>query len=80
MLLKKIKTEKLETYIYETRAQMGAAAAVAAASAIAELLKEKEYVNVIFAAAPSQNEMLEELLKRCREKGYEKLEKVKREC
>lgn len=63
MLLKKIKTEKLETYIYETRAQMGAAAAVAAASAIAEVLKEKEYVNVIFAAAPSQNEMLEELLK-----------------
>ena len=63
MLLKKIETEKLETYIYETRAQMGVAATAAAACAIARVLKEKEYVNVIFAAAPSQNEMLEELLK-----------------
>ena len=63
MLLKTIKTEKLETSIYKTRRQMGEAAAIAAAEAIERVLAEKEYANVIFAAAPSQNEMLEELLK-----------------
>ena len=63
MLLKKITTEKLNTYIYENREQMGAAAAQAAAEAIACVLQKKEYANVIFAAAPSQNEMLAHLLK-----------------
>lgn len=62
MLIKTITTEKLKTYIYQTRTQMGQAAAKAAAEAISSVLKEKEYVNVVFAAAPSQNEMLENLL------------------
>ena len=62
MLLKKIKTDLLETAIYQTRAEMGVAAAEAAAEAIAAVLEEKEYANVIFAAAPSQNEMLNSLL------------------
>lgn len=61
MLLKKIKTEMLETSIFETRAEMGVAAAQAAAIAIRAVLEEKGYANVIFAAAPSQNEMLEAL-------------------
>ena len=58
----KIQTDKLTTYIYETRTQMGQAAAKAAACAINRVLAEKETANVIFAAAPSQNEMLEALL------------------
>ena len=63
MPMKKIVTEKLETYIYKTRAEMGQAAGEAAAEVINRVLQEKEYANVIFAAAPSQNEMLAALLK-----------------
>ncbi|MBE6608803.1 MAG: glucosamine-6-phosphate deaminase [Ruminococcaceae bacterium] len=63
MLIKTIKTEKLETSIYETRAEMGKEAAKEAARAIKAVLAEKEFANVIFAAAPSQNEMLMNLLK-----------------
>lgn len=63
MLIKTIQTEKLSTYIYDTRAEMGKAAAAKAAEAIRALLAEKPFINVIFAAAPSQNEMLEALLK-----------------
>ena len=61
MMLKEIKTEKLTTEIYATRAEMGQAAGKAAANAIREILKTKETANVIFAAAPSQNEMLDAL-------------------
>ena len=62
MLIKTITTEKLKTSVYDTRSEMGKAAGKAAAEAISDVLKEKEYANVIFAAAPSQNEMLEALL------------------
>lgn len=62
MKVKKIVTGSLETRIYETREQMGLAAGKAAAEAINKVLAEKEYANVIFAAAPSQNEMLAALL------------------
>ena len=62
MLIKTITTEKLKTSVYDTRSEMGKAAGKAAAEAISNVLKEKEYANVIFAAAPSQNEMLEALL------------------
>lgn len=60
-MLKVIQTEKLVTEVYETRAEMGVAAGKAAADAICAVLKEKEFANVIFAAAPSQNEMLNAL-------------------
>lgn len=63
MLLKTIQTDKLTTKIYSDRPAMGAAAAKHAAGIIRKLLEEKETVNVIFAAAPSQNEMLENFLK-----------------
>ena len=62
MLLKVINTEKLVTEIYETRDEMGRAAAASAAKAINAVLEEKRFANVIFAAAP-QNEMLAALLK-----------------
>jgi glucosamine-6-phosphate deaminase len=62
MLIKTITTEKLETLVYDTREEMGAAAAKYAAEAINAILAKKEYANVIFAAAPSQNETLAHLL------------------
>lgn len=46
------------TNIYENRQLMGAAAAVAVATRIQELLKSQDTVNIVFAAAPSQNEFL----------------------
>lgn len=62
MLIKTIKTEKLDTLVYEARKEMGDAAGMAAAEAINAVLSVKEYANVIFAAAPSQNEMLDALV------------------
>ena len=64
MLTKTITTEKLTTRIYDTRAEMGEAAATAAADAINAVIAQKGSANVIFAAAPSQNEMLLSLLKK----------------
>ena len=61
-MLKEIKTEQLTTYVYKTRAEMGNAAGKAAAEAINRAIAQKGYANVIFAAAPSQNETLEALL------------------
>lgn len=63
MLLNTIYTDKLVTYVYDTRKAMGQAAGKAAAEAINRVLAEKEAANVIFAAAPSQNETLEALLR-----------------
>lgn len=48
----------LKVNIYETRAEMGLAAAADIKAKIIELLGEKETINMIFAAAPSQNEVL----------------------
>ncbi|MBS1606519.1 MAG: glucosamine-6-phosphate deaminase [Bacteroidetes bacterium] len=52
----------MQTQIYKTRAEMGAAAAERVSSRIGQLLKEQATVNMIFAAAPSQNEFLAALL------------------
>ena len=62
MLIKTIKTEKLETFVYDSRAAMGQAAGAEAAKVINEVIEEKGFANVIFAAAPSQNETLAALL------------------
>ena len=56
------KVENLPVYIYETREEMGAAAAKDAAKRINEIITRRGEANVIFAAAPSQNELLEGLL------------------
>lgn len=48
----------LTVRLYETRVQMGFAAAQMAAETLRYLLTRKDSVNVIFAAAPSQNEFL----------------------
>lgn len=61
MLTKKV--ENLPVYIYDTREEMGAAAAADAARRINAIIARRGEANVIFAAAPSQNELLENLLK-----------------
>ncbi len=61
--MKELKKDKLSVKIYETRKGMGICAGKEIADKIRELLKNKEEINIIFAAAPSQNEVLEELVK-----------------
>ncbi|MBL7699911.1 MAG: glucosamine-6-phosphate deaminase [Chitinophagaceae bacterium] len=50
--------DKLRVKIFETRPGMGAAAAYDISEKLKELLLKKDFVNMIFAAAPSQNEFL----------------------
>jgi glucosamine-6-phosphate deaminase len=59
--VKELKADKLNVKIYETRIEMGASAALAVAGKIEELLLKQKFVNIIFAAAPSQNEFLSSL-------------------
>lgn len=62
MLTRTFKADKLSVNIYDTRRSMGAAAAADIAACIKELLCRKSEIYMIFAAAPSQNEMLEALI------------------
>jgi glucosamine-6-phosphate deaminase len=57
----KFKVDELTVQVYESRALMGQAAAKATSERIRQLLKENNILNIIFAAAPSQNEFLENL-------------------
>jgi glucosamine-6-phosphate deaminase len=57
-----IKIQELEVLVFENRKIMGKSAAEDAADCINSLLKNKEELNIIFAAAPSQNDFLEALL------------------
>lgn len=56
--MKTFKQDKLTVEIYENRVKMGEAAARDIKAKIAELLQEKAEINMIFAAAPSQNDVL----------------------
>lgn len=62
--MREINKDKLNVKIYSGRPELGAAAAEILTAKISELLKSKEYINIIFASAPSQNEFLAELLKK----------------
>lgn len=59
-----VKKDLLTAEIFDTRAEMGEAAAEDVANKINELLKEKDEINMIFAAAPSQQDMLASLIKK----------------
>ena len=59
--MKSFKKDLLNVNVYETRAEMGAAAASDIKACILSLLQTKETINMIFAAAPSQNEVLASL-------------------
>ncbi len=66
--MKKTRIDNLLVKRYPTRAEMGSGAAKEAAQKIKSLLSQKENVNIIFAAAPSQNEFLYSLI---REEGID---------
>ena len=54
--------DKLTVNVYDSRSEMGKAAAKDIKDKIVMLLKEKAEINMIFAAAPSQNEVLASLV------------------
>ena len=56
--MKVLKKDLLTVNVYETRDEMGKAAAKDIKECILSLLNTKETINMIFAAAPSQNEVL----------------------
>ena len=56
-MTKTISINQFRVKIYDTRADMGFCAADEAAAAIRGVLAQKEECNMIFAAAPSQNEI-----------------------
>ena len=60
--MKTLKKDKLLVEIYENRTLMGEAAARDIKAKIAELLEESQEINMIFAAAPSQNDVLKSLV------------------
>ncbi len=59
--MREFKCDKLNVRIYGTRSEMGKSAAHDIKMKICELLSEKSEINMIFAAAPSQNEVLKAL-------------------
>ena len=59
--MKNFTKDLLKVNIYSSRDEMGAAAAADVKAAILRALGEKDTVNMIFAAAPSQNEVLANL-------------------
>ncbi|WP_017260069.1 glucosamine-6-phosphate deaminase [Pedobacter arcticus] len=61
-MLKEFRKDNLTVKVFNTRLEMGQTAATEVATVIAKLLKEKDTINVVFAAAPSQNEFLSALL------------------
>ena len=60
--MKEFKVDNLKVKIADSRAEMGKLAAADIRARMLKLLAEREYINVIFAAAPSQNETLASLL------------------
>lgn len=56
--VKKLVADQLNINIYETRTEMGKAAAEAVSVVINRIIAKSGSVNVVFAAAPSQNELL----------------------
>ncbi len=60
--MKVFKKDHLEVRVFENRTLMGQAAARDIKERIMSLLKEKAEINMIFAAAPSQNDVLKALV------------------
>ena len=61
-MVQSFKKDNLEVKIYPTREELGSAAGYEAANRIKTLQRTQPFVNIIFAAAPSQNEFLENLI------------------
>lgn len=60
--MKTYKVDKLTVKIFETRKEMGEVSAKEISAKIKELLSVKPEINMIFAAAPSQNDVLKSLV------------------
>lgn len=60
-MIREFKAGLLDVKVYPSRSHMGVEAAEIAAEKLKELLKEKKEINIVFAAAPSQNEFLKAL-------------------
>ena len=60
--MKTMKKDNLDVKIFETRKEMGDVAARDIHDKIVELLSKKDEINMIFAAAPSQNDVLASLI------------------
>ena len=56
--MKQFQADELNVRIYDSRSEMGMAAAADIKARILALLAQKQEINMIFAAAPSQNEVL----------------------
>lgn len=59
--MKELVKDNLTVKIYDSRKEMGSAAAFEIKKRIISLLEKKKEINIIFAAAPSQNEVLASL-------------------
>lgn len=64
MGMREMTVEKLKVKIFDTREEMGKSAADDVSAKIRELLDEREHINIVFAAAPSQNDFLASLVER----------------
>ena len=62
MLIKEFYTDRLYTRIFDTREAMGQCAGEEIAQKLRELLASRDQVNIMFGAAPSQNETLATLV------------------
>ncbi len=62
-MIQSFNKDKLIVKIYSSREELGQASATEAGDKIKEMLNSQEFINIIFAAAPSQNEFLENLIK-----------------
>jgi glucosamine-6-phosphate deaminase len=60
--MRKFSVDRLNVQVCADRAALGKAAALRASTIIGAALKTKDHVRVVFAAAPSQNEMLAALV------------------
>jgi glucosamine-6-phosphate deaminase len=60
-MIRTFAVEKLQVKIFSNRREMGKAAGESVAEKIKEILRVKKTLSIVFAAAPSQNEFLEEL-------------------
>lgn len=58
MLIKEFYTDKLHTRVFDTREAMGQCAGEEIAQKLRDLLASRDQVNIMFGAAPSQNETL----------------------
>ena len=60
-MIKSFQVDALTVRVYENREKLGTDAARIAGETLRRLLSEKDFLNIVFAAAPSQNEFLEGL-------------------